>query len=78
MKNVQKAIAITDARISFVSLVDKAANKREFLITKQEDGKAQFSTFGRIVKTDADSHFVTGIVYEPMTDDAHVNFMTEG
>lgn len=77
MKNVQKAIAITDARISFVSLVDKAANKREFLITKQEDGKAQFSTFGRIVKTDADSHFVTGIVYEPMTEDAHGNFMTE-
>ena len=77
MKNVQKAIAISDARISFVSLVDKAANKREFLITKQEDGKAQFSTFGRIVKTDADSHFVTGIVYEPMTEDAHGNFMTE-
>lgn len=77
MENVQKAIAITDAKISFVSLVDKAANKKQFLITKAEDGKAQFSTYGRIVKTDADHHFVTGIVYEPMTEDAHGNFMTE-
>ena len=77
MKNVQKAIAITDAKISFVSLVDKAANKKQFLITKAEDGQAQFSTYGRIVKTDAEHHFVTGIVYEPMTEDAHGNFMTE-
>lgn len=77
MSNVQKAIAITDAKISFVSLVNKAANKKQFLITKAEDGKAQFSTYGRIVKTDTDHHFVTGIVYEPMTEDAHGNFMTE-
>lgn len=77
MKNVQKAIAISDAKISFVSLVNKAANKRSFLITKAEDGNAQFSTYGRIVKTDTDHHFVTGIVYEPMTEDAHGNFMTE-
>lgn len=77
MSNVQKAIAITDAKISYVSLVDKAANKKTFLITKAEDGKAQFSTYGRIVKTDAEHHFVTGIVYEPMTEDAHGNFMTE-
>lgn len=77
MKNVQKAIALTDARISFVSLVDKAANKRSFLITKQADGKAQFSTYGRIVKADSEHHFLTGIVYEPLTEDAHGNFMTE-
>ena len=74
---VQKAYAITDAKISYVSLVDKAANKRRFLITKAEDGEATFSTMGRIVKKDADNHFVTGIVYEPMTADAHDNYMTE-
>ena len=77
MNNVQKAIAITDARISFVSLVDKAANKRSFLITKATDGNAQFSTYGRIIKADAEHHFITGIVYEPNTEDAHGNFMTE-
>ena len=34
MSKIEKAYAITDAKISFVSLVDKAANKKQFLITK--------------------------------------------
>ncbi|HJC10442.1 MAG TPA: hypothetical protein H9935_06455 [Candidatus Blautia merdigallinarum] len=74
---IAKSYAISDAKISFVSLVDKAANKREFLITKSQDGKADFRTYGRIVKADADSHFVTGIVYEPMVEDTDGNYMTE-
>lgn len=74
--NIQKAIAITDAKISFVSLVNKAANKKQFLITKAENGQADFSTYGKIVKTDKESHYVTGIVYEPMSEDAHGNYMT--
>lgn len=73
---VNKAKELTDARISFISLVDKAANKRKFLIVKNEDGKATFTTYGRIIKADDDRHFVTGIVYEPMTEDAHGNYMT--
>lgn len=76
-KSLEKAYEITDAKISFVSLVDKAANKRRFLLTKQEDGKAAFTTYGRIVKADADNHYVTGVVYEPMTEDVHGNYMTE-
>ncbi|MCC8135321.1 MAG: XkdF-like putative serine protease domain-containing protein [Ruminococcus sp.] len=75
--NVEKAYEIKDARIKFVSLVDKAANLKKFLITKAESGKAEFTTCGRIVKADSDNHFVTGIVYEPMTEDAHGNYMTE-
>ena len=75
-KPVNKAKEITDAQISFVSLVDKAANKRPFLIVKNEDGKAAFTTYGRIIKSDDNRHFVTGIVYEPMTEDAHGNYMT--
>ena len=74
---IAKAYAITDAKISFVSLVDKAANKKQFLITKSENGAAKFTTFGRILKADADSHFVTGIVYEPMVEDSQGNYMTE-
>ncbi len=74
---VKKAFEITDARIGFVSLVDKAANKKEFLITKADDGTANFSTFGSILKCDKDKHYITGIVYEPMTEDAHGNYMTE-
>lgn len=74
---IEKAIEISDAKIQFVSLVNKAANKRQFLITKAEDGQAQFSTLGKVLKVDAETHYVTGIVYEPLTEDAHGNFMTE-
>lgn len=74
---IKKSIEIKDARIQFISLVDKAANQKTFLITKQEDGAAQFTTIGRILKVDKESHYVTGVVYEPMTADAHDNFMTE-
>ena len=37
--NIAKAIEITDAKITFVSLVDQAANKRQFLITKSDNGR---------------------------------------
>lgn len=77
MSKIAKAYAITDAKIGFVSLVDKAANRKKFLITKSENGAANFATFGRILKADADSHFVTGIVYEPMVEDTQGNYMTE-
>ena len=77
MSKVQKAIAISDAKIQFVSLVDKAANLRKFLVTKQADGKAEFSTYSKILKVDDEKHYITGIVYEPMVEDAHGNFMTE-
>ena len=78
MSNVKKSIEITDAKIKFVSLVDKAANLKTFLLTKQEaDGSQGFQTTGRIIKVDSDSHYVTGVVYEPMVADAHDNFMTE-
>lgn len=77
MKDLQKAYEITDAKIQFVSLVDKAANRKQFLITKAENGQAAFTTFGRIVKADEENHYLTGIVYEPLVEDAHGNFMTE-
>ncbi|MCD8206696.1 MAG: XkdF-like putative serine protease domain-containing protein [Bacteroidales bacterium] len=76
MRNkLTKAYEITDAKIQFVSLVGKAANKHTFLVTKADDDRASFTTYGRIVK--AESHYVTGIVYEPMTEDTDGNYMTE-
>ncbi|MCM1231960.1 MAG: XkdF-like putative serine protease domain-containing protein [Ruminococcus flavefaciens] len=77
MRKVERAYEITDAKIQFVSLVDRAANKRPFLLKKADDGKAAFTTYGRIIKADTENHYVTGIVYEPMTEDSHGNFMTE-
>lgn len=76
-KGLRKAYEITEAKIQFVSLVDKAANLRKFLLKKADDGKATFTTCGRIVKTDPESHHVTGIVYEPMEEDSQGNYMTE-
>lgn len=77
MRNkVAKAIAMSDVKALFVSLVDKAANQRQFLITKAEDGKAIFQTYGRILKADSEAHYVTGIVYEPMVEDTQGNYMT--
>ena len=76
-KCLQKAYEITNAKISFVSLVDKPANKRTFLMKKADDGKATFTTYGRIIKADEKSHFVTGIVYEPLQEDSQGNYMTE-
>lgn len=77
MPQIAKAYAISDAKIGFVSLVDKAANKKTFLITKADDGSANFTTYGRLLKADTDNHFVTGIVYEPMVEDSQGNYMTE-
>lgn len=74
---VAKSYAINDAKIMFVSLVGKAANKHQFLITKSEGGHVDFQTYGRIVKADVGSHYVTGIVYEPMVEDTDGNYMTE-
>lgn len=67
---------ISDAKIDFISLVDRAANKKSFLIAKAQDGSASFSTFGKIVKTDSENHFVTGVVYEPMSLDTQGDYMT--
>lgn len=77
MSAIQKAFAISDAKIGFVSLVNKAANKKQFLITKAENGSANFLSQGKILKSDADNHYVTGVVYAPMEEDAHGNYMTE-
>ena len=42
MNNIEKAIEIRNARIRFVSLVDKAENLQSFLVTKNMDGEARF------------------------------------
>ena len=76
MSEIAKTRCISDAHIQFVSLVDKAANKKSFLIAKAEDGKASFSAYGKIVKTDSETHYVTGVVYEPMVEDAQGDCMT--
>lgn len=70
------ATEIVNAKISFVSLVDKAANKKSFAIIKSAD-KPTFQRTMPIVKSDEEKKIVTGIVYEPDVLDAHNEFMTD-
>lgn len=66
---------IKNAQISFVSLVDKAANKKKFAIIKAESTPT-FERSVPILKVDDEKRIVTGIVYEPDVQDAHGEFMT--
>lgn len=70
------ATEIVNAKISFVSLVDKAANKKSFAIIKSAD-KPTFQRTMPIIKSDEEKRIVTGVVYEPDVLDAHDEFMTE-
>lgn len=73
---ITKAYEIKDAEIKFVSLVNKAANKHKFLICKADGDAVEFEATGAILKADRKSHYVTGIVYEPMKEDTQGDFMT--
>ncbi|MDR3345186.1 MAG: XkdF-like putative serine protease domain-containing protein [Oscillospiraceae bacterium] len=73
---IQKAREIRNLKPSFVSLVKKPANRRSFVASKADDGGAQVTTEGIIVCAEEDSHLITGIVYEPLVEDAHGDYMT--
>lgn len=72
---IERAYEITDAKITFVSLVDAAANKKTFLITKAKDGQAEIKLTGKILRQDQEKHLVTGVVYAPMEEDTWGTFM---
>lgn len=61
--------------VSHVSIVDKAANKRSFLLTKSEE-QPNVSRDMNILKQDASQQIAYGIVYEPLVKDAHDDYMT--
>lgn len=67
---------LRNVSISFVSLVDKAANKKEFAIVKNEDGTETFKNFCPIIKKNTDKQEVTAIVYEPNVKDSQGDEMT--
>lgn len=66
---------LTDVKIKFISLVDKAANKKRFAIVKSENGGIELDTF--ILKQNEDKKLVTCVVYEPNTKDTHGDYMSE-
>ncbi|WP_259417416.1 XkdF-like putative serine protease domain-containing protein [Bacillus toyonensis] len=68
---------LKNANISYVSLVTKGANGRQFAIMKSESAKQQNITKQvPILKTEEEKQLVTGVVYEPDVEDSHGDKMT--
>ena len=68
---------ITNLIPSHVSIVDKAANKRSFLLMKDAE-QPNVETDVRLLKRDEEQQIVYGVVYEPDVVDAHGDFMDAG
>lgn len=68
---------LKNANISYVSLVTKGANGRQFAIMKSESAKQpNISKQVPILKTEEEKQLVTGVVYEPNVEDSHGDTMT--
>lgn len=69
---------LKNVKVTHVSFVDKAANKKKFFLTKSaEKLEPVFETTVRtITKADDPQKLVYGVVYEPDVNDAHDDFMT--
>lgn len=66
---------LENVKVTHVSYVDKAANKKSFFLTKAE-GEPTFETSVKLVtKADDPQKLVYGVVYEPETEDAHGDYM---
>ncbi|MEC5241218.1 XkdF-like putative serine protease domain-containing protein [Bacillus mycoides] len=68
---------LKNAEISYISLVTKGANGRQFAIMKSESTKQpNISKQVPILKTEEEKQLVTGVVYEPDVEDSHGDKMT--
>lgn len=68
---------LKNVKVTHVSFVDKAANKKKFFLTKSDGAPQTFETTVRtITKADDPQKLVYGVVYEPDVKDAHDDFMT--
>lgn len=68
---------LKNVKVTHVSFVDKAANKKKFFLTKSDGAPPTFETTVRtITKADDPQKLVYGVVYEPDVKDAHDDFMT--
>ncbi len=68
---------LKNANISYVSLVTKGANGRQFAIMKSATAKQpNISKQVPILKTEEEKQLVTGVVYEPDVEDSHGDKMT--
>lgn len=68
---------LKNAEISYISLVTKGANGRQFAIMKSATAKQpNILKQVPILKTEEEKQLVTGVVYEPDVEDSHGDKMT--
>lgn len=73
MADIEKKAELVNVKAKWISLVDKAANLKEFAIIKSEN---QFAVETDILKADFEKQIVTAVVYTPGELDAHGDYMT--
>jgi hypothetical protein len=67
---------LSNADITYVSFVDKGANKRPFYLVKSDTELAINKQIVMLTKADEAQQLAYGVVYEPDVDDAHGDRMT--
>ncbi|KIL24791.1 XkdF-like putative serine protease domain-containing protein [Bacillus safensis] len=68
---------LKNAKITHVSYVDRAANKKKFFLMKAKKSQPDFQKEVSVLTKAEDAHrLVYGVVYEPNTPDAHQDFMS--
>ncbi|EHH5516359.1 hypothetical protein M0910_002537 [Listeria monocytogenes] len=66
---------LVNAKINYVSYVDKAANKKQFFLTKSEEQPNIQKQVELFINKEDSKQLVYGLVYEPNVEDAHGDFM---
>ena len=66
---------LENVKVTHVSYVDKAANKKQFFLTKSAGEPTFETTVKLLTKSDDPQKLVYGVVYEPNVEDAHGDFM---
>lgn len=66
---------LENVKVTHVSYVDKAANKKQFFLTKYASEPTFETTVKLLTKSDDPQKLVYGVVYEPDVEDAHGDFM---
>lgn len=74
-KGGDKMRKLENVKVTHVSYVDKAANKKSFFLTKAEDEPIFETDVKLVTKADDPQKLVYGVVYEPETEDAHGDYM---
>lgn len=66
---------LENVKVTHVSYVDKAANKKQFFLTKSASEPTFETTVKLLTKSDDPQKLVYGVVYEPDVEDSHGDFM---